>query len=261
MRRFARSTLLVALATALALPAHAQTVGTYTEQSGTVRNQIAVVPVGTVAPGSATDSSAPTKVGCPVISGVPTYTTGTMNACSLNTFGGVRVAVSGNGSDVLVLSTTADANGTSVSSLWTFAQSAIYNGNSWDRQRGDVNGTVIQPALSSAYWSFASAASGIVNTTTAVTIKAASGAGVRNYLCTVTIDHDLLGAATEFAVRDGAAGTVLARFKLPTTAKEGSLYTFSPCLKGTANTQMEVVTLTATVSGGVYVNGSGFTGI
>ena len=36
--------------------------------------------------------------------------------------------------------------------------------------------------------------------------------------------------------------------------------TFDPPLKGTANTLMEVVTLTATVTGGVFVNATGFTG-
>jgi hypothetical protein len=105
-------------------------------------------------------------------------------------------------------------------------------------------------------WNYAPAAGGIVNTTTAVTIKTAAAAGIRNYLKTLTIHTDTLGGATELAVRDGAAGTVLWRGKLQTTATQGCFY-FDPPLKGTAATLMEVVTLTA-VTGGVYVNASGY---
>lgn len=109
-------------------------------------------------------------------------------------------------------------------------------------------------------WNFASAASGIVNTTTAVTLKTAAAAGVRNYLQSMQINTDTLGSATELAVRDGAAGTVLWRGKLQTTALPMTTINFDPPLKGTAATLMEVVTLTASVTGGVYVNAQGFTG-
>jgi hypothetical protein len=108
-------------------------------------------------------------------------------------------------------------------------------------------------------WSFASAASGIVNTTTAVTIKAAV-AGQRNYLASLQISHPTLGAATELAIRDGASGTVLWRVELKTTAMPAAGFFFPVPLKGTAGNLLEVVTLTATVTGGVYVNAQGFTG-
>lgn len=136
----------------------------------------------------------------------------------------------------------------------------VYNGTALVTARGDTNGTVIQSALSSTFWNYAAASGGIVNTTTAVTIKAAAGAAVRNYLKTLTIGNDLLGAATELAIRDGAAGTVLWRGKVQTAATQDRTITFDPPLKGTANTLMEVVTLTASVSGGVFVNATGFTG-
>lgn len=106
-------------------------------------------------------------------------------------------------------------------------------------------------------WSYAAAASGIASTTTAVTIKAAAGAGVRNYLSTLHISHATLGAATEFAVRDGAGGTVLFRATLGTAANEGVPMFFDPPLRGSANTLMEVVTLTS-VTGGVYANAQGY---
>lgn len=106
-------------------------------------------------------------------------------------------------------------------------------------------------------WNYAAAGSGIVNTTTAVTIKAAAAAGIRNYIKSLQVDHDALGGVTELVVRDGASGTVLWRGKLQTTAAEGAQVLFDPPLRGTAATLMEVATLTA-VTGGVYVNAQGY---
>lgn len=126
---------------------------------------------------------------------------------------------------------------------------------------GDAGGIVTQPALASTYWNYAPPVGGIVNTTVAVTIKAAAGAGVRNYLSEISLSSDTLGAATELAIRDGAAGTVLWRGKLQTTSLALTDITFNPPIKGTANTLLEVVTLTASVTGGVFVNATGFTGV
>ena len=138
----------------------------------------------------------------------------------------------------------------------------ISNGSTVTDQCGDANGTVTQSGLSSTFWNYAAAAGGIVNSAAAVTLKAAAGAGVRNYLKTLTVAHDALGAATEMAIRDGAAGAVLWRGKLQTGAvdsAQSASIEFDPPLKGSANTLMEVVTLTA-VTGGVFVNATGFTG-
>jgi hypothetical protein len=127
---------------------------------------------------------------------------------------------------------------------------------------GDANGTVVQPALSSTFWNYAPPAGGIVNTTTAVTIKTAAGAGVRNYIKSLQLTADTLGAATEFAIRDGAAGTVLARIKINTAGLTASGTTiFDPPLRGSANTLVEIVTLSATISGGVFANLQGYTGV
>ena len=112
-------------------------------------------------------------------------------------------------------------------------------------------------ADSASDWQYAAAASGIVNTTTAVTVKTAAAAGVRNYITGITISHDLLSAVTELVIRDGAAGTVIYREKLQTAANEGRNIVFPTPLKGTAATLLEVATLTA-VTGGVYVNIQGY---
>jgi len=126
---------------------------------------------------------------------------------------------------------------------------------------GDANGLTVQSAPTASTWQYAAETGGITNTTTAVTIKAAAGAGVRNYLKSLNISHDTLGAATELAIRDGAGGAVLWRGKLQTPANPALGLTFDPPLKGTANTLMEVVTLTASVTGGVFVNATGYTGV
>lgn len=115
-------------------------------------------------------------------------------------------------------------------------------------------------------WNYAAATGGIVNTATAVTIKAAEAgviagqSGKRNYLSSLQIGHDVLGAVTEVAIRDGAGGTVLWRGKLQTPANEQTISPyFDPAIRGSPNTLLEVVTLTA-VTGGVFVNAQGYVG-
>lgn len=122
-----------------------------------------------------------------------------------------------------------------------------------------TGGALVQKpyAIPEQEWSYAAAASGIVNTTVAVTIKAAAASGLRNYITGLQIAADALGAATELAIRDGAAGTVLWRGKLQTAAMPLMQIEFPIPLKSTAATLLEVVTLTA-VTGGVYVNAQGY---
>jgi hypothetical protein len=107
-------------------------------------------------------------------------------------------------------------------------------------------------------WLYAAAASGIVNTTTAVTIKTAGGAGIRNYITSIQVMSETLTTATELAIRDGAAGTVIWRTKIPTGGLPTTTIAFPSPLKGTANTLLEVVTLTASGAGAVYFNAQGY---
>lgn len=109
-------------------------------------------------------------------------------------------------------------------------------------------------------WSYAAASGGIDNTATAVTIKTAAGTGYRNYITDIQVSHATLGAATELAVRDGAGGTVLWRMTLNTVANENIAVHFGTPLVGTANTLLEVVTLTA-VTGDVLFNAQGFAAV
>lgn len=108
-------------------------------------------------------------------------------------------------------------------------------------------------------WQYAAASGGITNTTTAVTLVAAQAAGIRNYLTSLQLSSDALGAATEIAIRDGAGGTVLWRGKIGMAGITGvSTIQFSNPLKSTAATLLEVVTLSASLTGGVYVNAQGY---
>lgn len=221
--------------------------------------------VGNVA-SAATDSGNPVKIGGVYLSNPPgtlvsgqraDLTVDVYQALSVNIAGVSNAPIDSNTASIGVSNRAAPG---SAVGLALNVQGHYWNGTNVIAQRGDTNGAVVQPALSSTFWNYPAASTGIVNSTTAVTVKAAAGAGVRNYVCTLAIDHDALGVATEFAVRDGAAGTVMARFKLQTAMNEGRIVTFSPCLKGTANTLVEVVTLTASVTGGTYANLSGYTG-
>lgn len=107
-------------------------------------------------------------------------------------------------------------------------------------------------------WNYAAASGGISNTTTAVTIKAAAGSGVKNCLTGVDLQAPALGAATEVAIRDGAGGTVLWRSYIGTGGQPLTDREFASPICGTANTLLEAVTLTATVTGAVYLNATGY---
>lgn len=113
--------------------------------------------------------------------------------------------------------------------------------------------------LPTSTWRYAAASGGIANTTTAVTVIAApTPATSSNYIKSLQIGHDTLGAATELVLRDGAAGTVLWRMKLQTAALPADTINLDPPIKATAGNLIEVATLTATVTGGVFVNAQGY---
>jgi hypothetical protein len=113
-------------------------------------------------------------------------------------------------------------------------------------------------SIPEAEWSYGAAAGGILNTTTAVTIRAAGAAGIRNYITGIQVMSETLTTATELAIRDGAGGTVLWRTKIPTTGLPSTQFEFPNPIKGTAATLLEVVTLTASGAGAVYFNAQGY---
>ncbi len=106
-------------------------------------------------------------------------------------------------------------------------------------------------------WSYAAPAGGLTSTT-AVTIKSAAGAGVRNYITHIDCVNSHQTTSTELVINDGAAGTVLWRGWLQ-AAGGGYSINFDPPLRGTANTLLEIDEITATGTAGVVFNATGFT--
>ena len=105
-------------------------------------------------------------------------------------------------------------------------------------------------------WNYAAPAGGLVSTT-AVTIKAAAGAGIRNYITHIDCVNSHATISTELMILDGAAGTVLWRGWLQ-AAGGGYSINFDPPLRGTANTLLEIDEVTATGTAGVLFNATGF---
>jgi len=221
-----------------------------------------VTAVGNVA-SAVTDSGNPIKFGCPFNSTAPTVTTGQRVDCQSGTRGSIHMELWGvnAGSGMNVAGSTSDGIATSAAN-GQLGLGLVYNGATMDRMRGDVNGQVIQPGLSTTYWYYTSGTSAILsNTTTAVTIKTAAGASVRNYIDACQIASTALGASVPLAIRDGAAGTVIWAMRPPTAGWTNPVYiNFSPPLRSTANTLLEIVTTTADTSGTFDVNCQGHTG-
>jgi hypothetical protein len=214
---------------------------------------------------------AATTVGNPVLSGAmylsstPAMTNGQTGGLQLDTRANLKVTLfDANGTVGVSINSAASDTVTAASANGPVARALGYgfNGTSWDRLRGDTAGLVTQPhALTGSRWNYAAASGGISNTTTAVTIAAAAGASLRNYVTGIQVNATALGAATEIAIRDGAGGAVLWRGEIGTAGlSNGRDIVFPVPLKGTANTLLEVVTLTASVTGAVYFNAQGFTG-
>ena len=225
------------------------------QQSTAANLKATVIGDGSVSGGSA--SAASIAAGAVFNTTAPTLTNGQQAALQLNTKGQLIVAPGDANGQVVTTNTLTDTLSGSNRSLFVIPYNLVFNGSSWSQQRGNTTGTAVLPnGMSAQRWSFASATSGIVNTTTAVTIKAAAGAGVKNCVAGLQIATDTLGAATELALRDGAAGTVIWRTKLQTGPLPLTSVHLPAAICGTANTLMEVVTLTA-VTGGVYVDAEG----
>lgn len=108
-------------------------------------------------------------------------------------------------------------------------------------------------------WNSAAGAGGFAGATP-VTIKAAAGAALRNYVTSVQFSAAAQGAAAELCIRDGSGGTVLWRYSLPTTGlPNGLAVSFESPLVGSTNTLLEVVALGAT-TGAIFFNAQGFVG-
>lgn len=107
-------------------------------------------------------------------------------------------------------------------------------------------------------WSYG-VSTGITNSTTAVTIKAAAGSGIRNCVTGIDISADALGTATVVAIRDGAGGSVIWATKLQTAGLvNGFTKAFVSPICSSTNSLLEWVTLTASTTGTVYLQAQGY---
>lgn len=209
---------------------------------------------------AATDSGAPVKIGGIYNTTPPTFTNGQRGDWQIGSRGMGGVTLFPRDSIFAISSTTnatdAASTGATLVGLNVSSYNMGYNGATWDRVRGNTTGLAVIPyGISASRWNYAAASGGIVNTTTAVTIKAAV-ASTKNCISSFGVKHDTLGAGGELVIRDGAGGTVLYRTILLTTP-ESFDRVLPAAVCGTANTLMEVATLTASVTGGVYFNATG----
>lgn len=214
----------------------------------------------------AVDSGNPVKVGAVYNSTIPVVDAGDRTDLQATSRGSLRVmslAAGTSGGDAFnntFLGGLQDEATTTPFGRMLIVAPHGFNGTTWDRQRGDTNGLVVQQSLGSAAWAYAAPTGGLTNTTTAVTFVAAGGAGVRSYVSAIQISWDALTNATEFAIRSGAGGTVLWRMKIPSGAAGVREVEFSVPIKSAANTLLEIVTLTASGAGSVFFNAQGYQG-
>lgn len=158
--------------------------------------------------------------------------------------------------DAAVVSNPFRVAARALTSLYT----AVSSGDVADLVATLVGALITKPfSIPENDWSYAAAASGIVNTTTAVTFKAAAGSGLKNYITAVQFMAEALTTATELVIRDGAAGTVKWRIKIATAGlTAGREIVFPTPIQSSANTLLEVATLTASGAGAVYFNAQGY---
>lgn len=109
-------------------------------------------------------------------------------------------------------------------------------------------------AIPDLTWQFASAAGGVV-TTSDVALKAAAGAGIRNYLTDLLVVNSHATISTEVVVKDGS--TIIHR-GWAQAAGGGYEKHFDPPLRGTANTALNVAEITTTATAGIVVSASGY---
>jgi hypothetical protein len=169
----------------------------------------------------------------------------------------VTVVGSGNGSQQVQGAAARNTNGPGnplyVATGLSANPSAVTSGRNVDLLATLIGALVVKPyGIPELDWQFAGAAGGITNTTD-VAMKAAAGAGVRNYVTGATLINTG-AAATEVVLKDGA--TVIFRLNLPANMTTPVDLVFATPLKGTANTTLNVACLTAGAA--VFVSAQGY---
>lgn len=130
---------------------------------------------------------------------------------------------------------------------------AVSSGDAADLVSTLVGALITKPySIPENDWTYAAASGGIVNTTD-VAIKAAAGAGIRNYLTGMDIRNSHASVATEVVIKDGS--TVIWRGQFNANSGMTNVVFETP-LKSTANTALNAACITTGAS--VYVNARGY---
>jgi len=119
--------------------------------------------------------------------------------------------------------------------------------------RVDSSGNLGGGSQSNRPWSYAAASGGITGTSD-VALTAAAGAGISNYIETLTVQNSHATTSTEVVLKDGS--TVIWRGYARAANANDLQIRFSPPLYGTPNTALNVACITNTTA--TYVNAQGF---
>lgn len=104
---------------------------------------------GNVAAGG-TDAGNPVKVGGVFNNTQPTLTTGQRGDFQVSSRGELLATISSGGVSVAIGQGSADALSTTTQNLAVLARTAVFNGTTWDRMRGDTNGAWAQGNVADA---------------------------------------------------------------------------------------------------------------
>ena len=136
---------------------------------------------------------------------------------------------------------------------------AVADGNTVDTLSTITGKQVVMPyCLPACAWRYVSPAGGIVNTT-AISLVSAGGAGVKNYVTTVSLVNSHQTTGTEIVIRNvTTTATVLYRTWCQ-FAGGGVALKFDPPLASIANEGLEILEVTATGTAGVVATITGYT--
>ncbi|MGE0290284.1 MAG: hypothetical protein AB7P16_28715 [Bradyrhizobium sp.] len=131
---------------------------------------------------------------------------------------------------------------------------AVASGDVADLKTTLVGALVTKPyAIPELDWGYAAASGGITDTSD-VEIKAAAGAGLRNFMTSIDVINTHASVDTEVVVKDGSTVIYRAKFKALGVGARNIL--FASPLKSTANTALNVACITT--GSETYVNARGY---
>lgn len=233
----------------------AQTNALSLDTSGNLRvNVVTGASSGAVAQGSTTSGQTVVPAGCATTTSAPTNTTAQTNMLNCSTDGSLRVnvtsatgvaqaaSISG-----LTLSPTACQNLTSNPAAYTTAQVNIPTCDVY-------GGQVVQPYALSA--GLVKGTTSAMTGTTSTSLIAAPGAGLKNYITSLSCVNSHATVGTFVTVQDGSGGTAI--WTVAAAALfGGTVVTFpSPLQQPTANTALYVANVTTGAN--VICSASGF---